>query len=105
MSEELQIVEYEGVRVVTTKQIAEAYEADAKQVSQGFNRNKAKFTEGKHYFLLRGNDLKAFRLKADLPSNIGRLYLWTHKGALLMAKIIDTEKAWQAYERLASELI
>lgn len=100
MSEELRIVEYEGIRVVTTKQIAEAYEADVKQVSQGFNRNKAKFTEGKHYFLLRGNDLKAFRLKADLPSNIGRLYLWTDKGALLMAKIIDTEKAWQAYERL-----
>lgn len=100
MSEELQIVEYEGIRVVTTKQIAEAYEADVKQVSQGFNRNKSKFTEGKHYFLLRGNDLKAFRLKADLPSNIGRLYLWTDRGALLMAKIIDTEKAWQAYERL-----
>lgn len=100
MREELQIVEHEGIRVVTTRQIAEAYEADVKQVSQGFNRNKDKFTEGKHYYLLRGNDLKAFRLKADLPKNIGKLYLWTNRGALLMAKIIDTEKSWQAYEYL-----
>lgn len=85
---ELQIVEYEGVRVVTTKQVAEAYGTDSKQVSQGFNRNKDKFKEGKHYYLLKGEELKAFRLKADLPNNIGRLYLWTDRGALLVAKII-----------------
>lgn len=97
---ELQIVEYEGIRVVTTRQVAEAYGTDPKQVSQGFNRNKDKFKEGKHYYLLKGEELRAFRLKADLPNNIGRLYLWTDRGALLVAKIIDTDTAWAAYERL-----
>lgn len=97
---ELQIVEYNNIRVVTTKQVAEAYGTDSKQVSQDFNRNKTKFTEGKHYFLLKGEELKAFRQNADLPSNIGKLYLWTNRGALLLAKIINTDVAWEAYERL-----
>ena len=97
---ELQIIEYNNIRVITTKQVAEAYRTDPKQISQGFNRNKTKFTEGKHFFKLTGNTLRAFRLKADLPQNIGKLYLWTDRGALLMAKIIDTDTAWEAYERL-----
>lgn len=54
MTEELQIVEYEGVRVATTRQIAEAYGATPKKVSNNFNANKARYTEGKHYFLLQG---------------------------------------------------
>ena len=97
---QIQIMEYHGLRVLTSKQIAEAYKTDSKQISQGFNRNKGKFKEGKHFFMLRGSDLKAIRLKAELPSNTSRLYLWTDRGALLMAKIIDTDVAWEAYERL-----
>lgn len=97
---EMQIMEYNNIRVITTKQVAEAYGTETKQISQGFNRNKSKFTEGKHFFKLTGDELRTFRLKADLPKNVGKLYLWTDRGALLMAKIIDTDTAWDAYERL-----
>ncbi len=101
---ENQIVEYSGIRVVTTKQIATAYKTDSKQVSQGFNRNKGKFVEGKHYFVLRGKELKSFLQSAlsrlQISNKTRTLYLWTDRGALLMAKIIDTDTAWEAYERL-----
>lgn len=100
MSEELQIVEYEGIRVVTTKQIAELYGTDSKDVSYNFRRNKKRYTEGKHYFLLLGNELRAFREIHELPKNLNRLYLWTERGALLLAKSINTDTAWEAYERL-----
>lgn len=96
----LQIVEYEGVRVVTTKQIAEMYGTDSKVVSKNFNRNKDRYTEGKHYFLLQGQELKSFRQNDELPKNLNRLYLWTERGALLLAKSINTDVAWDAYERL-----
>lgn len=103
MSEEMQIVEYEGIRVVTTKQIAEMYGASPKKVSNNFNANKGRYTEGKHYFILQGQELKDF---LDLSRISGqdkrppKLYLWTNRGALLLAKSINTDIAWQAYERL-----
>lgn len=37
---ELTVTEYKNVRVLTTQQIAEAYEADVKVISNNFNRNK-----------------------------------------------------------------
>lgn len=128
MSEELQIVEYEGIRVVTSRQVADMYGCKPKDISNAFNNNKKRYTEGKHYFQLSGEELKDFRLRADLQSqNLGVqnlqsqengtqekeqllpmqisnktrvLYLWTNKGALLLAKSINTDIAWKAYERL-----
>lgn len=98
--EELKIVEHDGVRVVTTKQLAEMYGADVKKVSYDFNHNKNRYQDGKHYFVLSGNELRAFRENHELPSNLNKLYLWTEKGALLIAKSINTDTAWEAYERL-----
>lgn len=100
MSEELQIVEYEGIRVVTTKQIAEMYGTDSKTVSHNFNRNKERYTERKHYFLLVGDKLRSFRQNGEYSIKAPKLYLWTERGALLLAKSINTDIAWKAYERL-----
>ena len=46
---ELTVTEYKNVRVLTTQQIAEAYEADVKVISNNFNRNKERYIEGKHF--------------------------------------------------------
>lgn len=101
---ELSIVEYGEQRVVTTKQIAEVYGSNPRQVSNNFNNNKDKFQEGKHYFYLKGNDLRDFKAshKNDdlLKSTAKGVYLWTERGALLLAKSINTDVAWEAYERL-----
>lgn len=98
--DDLKIVEYEGVRVVTTKQIAEMYGTDSKVVSYIFNHNKERYTEGKHYFLLTGDKLKSFREIHEYSTRVPKLYLWTERGALLLAKSINTDVAWDAYERL-----
>ena len=37
---ELEIVEYEDIRVLTTKQVAEYYETEEKRISENFNANK-----------------------------------------------------------------
>lgn len=97
---ELKITEYKDIRVLTTQQVAEAYETDRKTISYNFNHNKERYKVGKHYILLEGDELRAFRENHDLPSNLNKIYLWTEKGCLLHAKSLGTDKAWEAYEYL-----
>ena len=97
---EFPIIEYKGKRVLTTQQLAEAYETDAKTISYNFNHNKERYVEGKHFICLDGDELRAFREIHDLPTNINKLYLWTENGTLLHAKSIGTDKAWETSEYL-----
>ena len=98
--EELKVTEYRGMRVLTTQQIAEAYETDSKTISYNFNHNKERYNEGKHYICLTGDELRAFREIHDLPTNLNKVYLWTQKGAFLHAKSLNTDKAWEVYDHL-----
>ena len=92
-----------GQPVCTTEQLSEAYGADRQLLINNFNRNKERYQEGKHYICLTGEDLKAYKTanQNDLSSSrINQLYLWTERGALLHAKSLNTDKAWEVYERL-----
>lgn len=99
----MQVIEVQGMRVLTTKQIAEAYETDTNTVGHNFRRNKEKYTLGKHYLEIQGEELKELKSRGQIvPSlkQVKHLYLWTEKGALLHAKSINTDKAWEVYENL-----
>ena len=96
----LQITEYENIRVLTTQQIAEVYGTDNKTISYNFNHNKDRYIDGKHFICLTGEELRAFREIHDLPSNLNKIYLWTEKGAFLHAKSLNTDTAWEVYDRL-----
>lgn len=101
----LQTIEYADKRVLTTQQLAEVYETDVKNIQTNFNRNKDRFIEGKHYYILEGEELKNF--KSSLPSEsrqplkfAPQLILWTEKGADRHCKILDTNKAWEQFDNL-----
>nr|DAM66068.1 MAG TPA: hypothetical protein [Caudoviricetes sp.] len=102
---ELIVTEYKNIRVLTTQQIAEAYGTDTKIISKNFSRNKERYIEGKHFICLEGEELKEFKTKRhfDDSSRINKLYLWTEKGAFLHAKSLNTDKAWEVYDRLVDE--
>lgn len=97
---DLQVIEHQSQRVLLTQQLAESYGTDNKSISYNFNHNKERYQEGKHYFSLQGNDLKAFREIHDLPNNLNKVYLWTERGAFLHAKSLNTDKAWEVYDSL-----
>lgn len=90
--------------VITTELLAEVYGTVTDNIKVNFNRNASRFIEGVHYFLLKGADLKEFLqvTKSYLQiSNMTRsLYLWTERGAVRHAKILDTEKAWEVQAQL-----
>lgn len=99
-----QIIEVKGIRVLTSKQIAKCYTAKESQIKQNFKNNRERFVEGKHYISFTGDDLRAFKNQVknfDLVANrTSHLYLWTEKGALLHAKSLNTDKAWEVYDYL-----
>lgn len=101
----LTVTEYKNIRVLTTQQIAEAYGTDTKIISKNFSRNKERYIEGKHFICLEGEELKEFKTKRhfDDSSRINKLYLWTEKGAFLHAKSLNTDRAWEVYDRLVDE--
>lgn len=125
----LQILEVRGIRVLTSAQIAECYETTRDRIKQNFKENKMRFMEGKHYIALVGDELRAFKnevgkydlLEIDTQNEVRihhpvevkakyqfdtkfkyakSLYLWTEKGALLHAKSLNTDKAWEVYDYL-----
>jgi ribosomal protein L17 len=100
------IVEQNGARVLTTQQLAEAYGTDNRRISENFNANKSRYTEGKHYFLLQGDQLKKFGEQygnSVSVERVSKLYIWTEKGAWLQAKSLNTDEAWEAYEMLVDD--
>ncbi len=102
MNPNLQVVETNNQRVLTTAQIAEQYGTDSKVISNNFNRNKTRYIEGKHYYCLTGEVKRDFlnRHQIEDGSRATNFYLWTEKGALLHAKSLNTDQAWQTYEVL-----
>lgn len=100
--ENLTVTEYQDIRVLTTQQIAEAYGTNTDTITKNFNRNKDRYTEGKHFICLEGQELKDFKTSGqiDLSLKINRLYLWTEKGAFLHAKSLNTDVAWEVYDKL-----
>jgi len=103
-STNIQVIEMQGVRVLTTAQLAECYGTDSKTIAHNYQRNKERYEESKHYVCLKGAELQEFFANANLAlanqSKIRTLYLWTERGALLHAKSLNTDKAWEVYDQL-----
>lgn len=98
-----EVIEVRGIRVLTTRQIADAYGTTKDKIIYNFNYNKGRYVLGKHYIEVAGEELR--RLKRTCENQMSfkyakSLYLWTEKGALLHAKSLNTDKAWEVYDYL-----
>lgn len=98
---ELNILEQNGMRVLPTAQLAKAYGTTSDKISYNFKYNEKRYQSGKHFILLTGSELKEFKeANREFQGTLNKLYLWTEKGAWLHAKSLNTDQAWDAYERL-----
>lgn len=104
VSEKFPILTYRDIRVVTTETLAQGYGTDEGNIRQNLSRNLHRFEEGTHYFLLTGQELKQFKNRVTESNSVGSnarsLTLWTEKGAARMSKIVDTNQAWDFFEKL-----
>ncbi|MCS4318938.1 MULTISPECIES: ORF6N domain-containing protein [Serratia] len=100
----LPVMEWKGLRVVTTALMAKGYGTDEVNIRNNLSRNLERFEDGKHYFLITGSELKEFKNRVTESYSVGKqaksAVLWTEKGAARMSKIIDTDEAWSFFEKL-----
>jgi len=102
----MKIIEKNDRRVVTSAQLAEAFGVESALITKNFNRNKDRYEEGKHYFTIRGEELKDFKTTYQIDSQLKHspmIYLWTEKGVFLHAKSLNTDQAWNAYSQLVDD--
>lgn len=101
--QDLQIIEVKGQRVLTTRQIAECYGTGVKIINNNYARNKERYVIGKHFMPVEGDELRDIITHHQIEGELKRAhkaFFWTEKGALLHAKSLNTDKAWEVYDYL-----
>lgn len=102
--ETLSPILHNQIPVVTTELLASLYGTDPHSITKNHRSNVDRFVAGKHFFKLEGAGLKAFKNKvtdSDLvASRAKHLILWTERGAARHAKMLETDQAWEVFEKL-----
>lgn len=101
--ERLPKIAHHGVHVITTELLARVYGTEPVRIRQNHKRNRSRFTEGKHFYKVTGQQLKDLRVSlsdSQIPANVRSLILWTERGAARHAKMLETDQAWEVFERL-----
>ncbi|HFO5644655.1 TPA: ORF6N domain-containing protein [Escherichia coli] len=100
-------VTYNQIPVITTELLARLYGTEAIRIQQNHHENKSRFIEGKHFFKAVGDELKNLRLVLNESQNEVKispktrtLILWTERGAGRHAKMLETDQAWEVFEKL-----
>lgn len=94
------------IPVVTTELLAQLYGTEPIRIRQNHHENKERFIIGKHFFKLEGELLREFKHRVSLnysvkiARNVRALILWTERGAARHAKMLETDQAWEVFEKL-----
>ena len=102
--ENLSPVTYNQIPVITTELLAHLYATKIKNISDNFLNNTTRFMPGKHYFKIEKNELREFKNRPETIGLVGKnarsLILWTERGAARHAKMLETDRAWEVFEKL-----
>ncbi|EHR8283074.1 ORF6N domain-containing protein [Escherichia sp. MOD1-EC6162] len=100
----LQPILHNQLPVITTELLAKLYGCSVECLHRNHHRNKSRFTEGKHFIVVKGTDLQSLKISLrdfqTIANNVRKLILWTERGAARHAKMLETDQAWDVFERL-----
>lgn len=114
--ETLSPITHNQIPVVTTELLAQLYGTETANIKMNFSRNTERFVQGKHFFKLEGDELREFKhsmsskpsvsnevtesYPVKIARNVRSLILWTERGAARHAKMLETDQAWEVFEKL-----
>lgn len=100
----LPAITHNQIPVITTELLAQLYGTKIKNISDNFLNNTTRFVVGKHYFKIEKNELREFKNRPETIGLVGKnarsLILWTERGAARHAKMLETDQAWDVFEKL-----
>lgn len=94
------LVEYQGQRVVTFAMIDEAHQRPKDTARKAFNRNRSRFVEGRHFFVLTASVLCTQSFIDLFPPRTSKGIVVTEMGYLLLVKPFTDELSWQVQEQI-----
>ncbi|EJR2728159.1 ORF6N domain-containing protein [Salmonella enterica subsp. enterica] len=104
--ESISLTTHQNIPVITTELLAQLYGTEVIRIQQNHARNAERFIEGKHFFKLVGQELRELKHRLSLSEsvkiarNVRSLILWTERGASRHAKMLETDQAWEVFEKL-----
>ncbi|EIE6469200.1 ORF6N domain-containing protein [Escherichia coli] len=111
--ETLSPITHNQIPVITTELLAQLYCTEINNIKVNYTRNSERFVEGKHFFKVVGDELKILRVTLSNSQNLQpslrglqispkarSLILWTECGAARHAKMLETDQAWEVFEKL-----
>ncbi len=103
--ETLSPITHNQIPVITTELLAQLYCTEINNIKVNYTRNSGRFVEGKHFFKVVGDELKNLRVTLSNSQNpvspkARSLILWTERGAARHAKMLETDQAWEVFEKL-----
>lgn len=104
--ETLSPITHNQIPVITTELLAQLYGTEAIRIQQNHARNAERFIEGKHFYKLVGDELRGMKHRLSLSEsvkiarNVRSLIIWTERGAARHAKMLETDQAWDVFEKL-----
>lgn len=98
----LQILEFNGMRVVTLPMVDAAHQRPERTARRNFDANKDKLIEGEDYFVIGAHEFRA-RLDPSLSKFANEdMVLLTESGYLLLVKSFTDDLAWKVQRRLVN---
>jgi len=96
----IQIVEYQGQRVVTLEMIDRLHHRPEGTAKRNFTANKSRFEEGKHFYIVDYSKKDEFRtFGIEVPAR--GLILITERGYSMLVKSFNDDFAWEVQEQLS----
>lgn len=93
--------EYNGLRVVTFKDIDAVHERPDGTAKRTFNENRKRFIENEDFFLVKQSDFSRDEIRTLEIPNRG-LTLITESGYLMLVKSFTDDLAWQVQRQLVN---
>jgi hypothetical protein len=97
----IKVIEWQGIRVFTTHEIALFHDLEVRVINQKFRRNQKYFIQDIDFFIVKTEYLRSRGVIAI--SNMDRsdeVYFFTESGYLRFVKTINDDKAWKVYNNL-----
>ncbi|EOC8514300.1 ORF6N domain-containing protein [Salmonella enterica subsp. enterica serovar Derby] len=102
-AETLSPITHNQTPVITTELLAQLYGTTAHSITKNHRSNADRFILGKHYYKIVGEELATLRITfgdLQISPKTRSLILWTERGAARHAKMLETDQAWEVFERL-----